>query len=98
MRSRGFEIDTTYQPIRRLTLNFNGSLNDTKYTEYRNAPAPSNISIPTGVNTQDLSGERVYGVPKWIANFNFRYDLQEKTTGNRMFQAAMHGVTGRMAL
>ena len=78
VRSRGFEIDTTYQPIRRLTLNFNGSLNDTKYTEYRNAPAPSNISIPTGVNTQDLSGERVYGVPKWSANFNFRYDLQEK--------------------
>lgn len=77
VRSRGIELDATYQPIRRLTLNFNGSLNDTTYTEYKNAPAPSNISIPTGVNTQDLSGERVYGVPKWIANFNFRYDLAE---------------------
>jgi iron complex outermembrane receptor protein len=77
VRSRGFEIDATLQPIQRLRINVNGALNDTRYTEYYNAPAPSNISIPTGVNTQDLSGQRVYAVPRWTANLNFRYDFKE---------------------
>ncbi|MFT4020890.1 MAG: TonB-dependent receptor [Acinetobacter sp.] len=78
VRSRGAEIDATFQPARQFTVNFNGSLNDTTYTKYQNAPSPSSVSIPTGTAMQDLSGQRVYGVPKWVANLNFRYDLQEK--------------------
>lgn len=78
VRSRGAEIDLSYQPIRHLTLNLNGSWNDTIYTEYNNAPAPSALSIPNNQAFQDLSGQRVYGVPEWIVNFNFRYDLAER--------------------
>ncbi|MFU8926980.1 TonB-dependent receptor [Acinetobacter puyangensis] len=76
VRSRGAEIDATIRPIQGLTVNVNGSWNDAKYTKYEGAPAPSAVSIPTGVAYQDLTGERVYGVPEWIANVNFRYDLK----------------------
>ncbi|MFU8925699.1 TonB-dependent receptor [Acinetobacter puyangensis] len=78
VRSRGAEIDATIRPIQGLTVNVNGSWNDAKYTKYEGAPAPSSVSIPTGVAYQDLTGERVYGVPEWIANVNFRYDLKHK--------------------
>ncbi|MCE1270659.1 MAG: TonB-dependent receptor [Acinetobacter sp.] len=77
VRSQGAEIDATFQPVKGLTLNLNGSWNDAKYTEYKNAPSPVSISIPTGVVSQDLTGKRVYGVPEWIANFNFRYDAKK---------------------
>lgn len=78
VRSRGAEIDATIRPIPGLTVNVNGSWNDAKYTQYEGAPAPSSVSIPTGVAYQDLTGQRVYGVPEWIANVNFRYDLKSK--------------------
>ncbi|OUY07862.1 TonB-dependent receptor [Acinetobacter populi] len=78
VRSRGAEIDATIRPIPGLTVNVNGSWNDAKYTKYEGAPAPSSVSIPTGVAYQDLTGQRVYGVPEWIANVNFRYDLKSK--------------------
>lgn len=77
VRSRGVEIDATIQPIKGLSINVNGSWNDAKYTEYKNAPAPVSLSIPTGISTQDLTGKQVYGVPEWIANLNFRYDAQK---------------------
>ncbi|MFU8925706.1 TonB-dependent receptor [Acinetobacter puyangensis] len=77
VQSRGIEIDATAQPIKGLTLNFNGSLNDTRYQSYKNAPVSAFASIVTAANSQDLTGQRVYGVPKWSANFNFRYDLAD---------------------
>lgn len=77
VRSRGVEVDATIRPIQGLSINVNGSWNDAIYSQYKNAPAPANISIPTGVAYQDLTGQRVYGVPEWIANFNFRYDAKK---------------------
>ncbi|AOA59727.1 TonB-dependent receptor [Acinetobacter larvae] len=80
VRSRGVEIDATLRPIKGLAVNVNASWNDAKYTQYQGAPAAATLAIPSGINYQDLTGQRVYGVPAWVANLNFHYDFELKNS------------------
>ncbi|MCH4247177.1 MAG: TonB-dependent receptor [Acinetobacter populi] len=85
IRTRGFEVDASYQPIQGLTLNLNTSWNDAIYTKYSDAPNSASASSLTGISYQDLTNERVYAVPEWTANFNFIYELKEKNSWQPYF-------------
>lgn len=76
VRSRGVEFEATALPIQGLTLNFNGSWNDVRYTDYKDAPCPPEVSLANATATCDLSGHQVVGASKYIANFNGQYKWQ----------------------
>jgi iron complex outermembrane receptor protein len=76
VRSRGLEFEATALPVRGLTLNFNGSWNDVRYTEYDDAPCPPEVSLANAAATCDLSGHQVVGASKYIANLNGQYKWQ----------------------
>ncbi|MDP5532203.1 TonB-dependent receptor [Pseudomonas aeruginosa] len=74
VRSRGLEFDATALPLRGLTLNFNGSYNDVTYLSFKDAPCPAEVSTRPGAPSScDLTGQRVVGASKWIANLNGEY-------------------------
>ncbi len=70
VRSRGVEADLTALVARGLTLGANGSFNDVRYREYKNAPCP-----PERAGTScDLSGRAaLVNAPRWIGNLNAQY-------------------------
>ncbi|WP_330114965.1 TonB-dependent receptor [Pseudomonas sp. JS3066] len=76
VRSRGLEFEATALPVRGLTLNFNGSWNDVRYTDYKDAPCPPEVSLANPVATCDLTGHQVVGASKYIANLNGEYKWQ----------------------
>ncbi|MDF0734160.1 TonB-dependent receptor [Pseudomonas entomophila] len=76
VRSRGLEFEATAVPLRGLTVNFNGSWNDVRYTEYDDAPCPPEVSLANAAATCDLSGHQVVGASKYIANLNAQYKWQ----------------------
>ncbi len=70
VRSRGFEADLAWQPIRQ--LGFTGALafTDATYRDYPNGPTPVEALNPTtaqpgGTPLQNMGGQRLAGVPKW---------------------------------
>ncbi|HFZ2424285.1 TPA: TonB-dependent receptor [Pseudomonas aeruginosa] len=74
VRSRGLEFEATALPLRGLTLNFNGSYNDVTYLSFKDAPCPAEVSTRPGAPSScDLTGQRVVGASKWIANLNGEY-------------------------
>ncbi len=74
VRSRGLEFEATALPLRGLTLNFNGSYNDVTYLSFKDAPCPAEVSPRPGAPSScDLTGQRVVGASKWIANLNGEY-------------------------
>ncbi len=74
VRSRGLEFEATALPLRGLTLNFNGSYSDVTYLSFKDAPCPAEVSTRPGAPSScDLTGQRVVGASKWIANLNGEY-------------------------
>ncbi|TEL80625.1 TonB-dependent receptor [Pseudomonas aeruginosa] len=74
VRSRGLEFEAAALPLRGLTLNFNGSYNDVTYLSFKDAPCPAEVSTRPGAPSScDLTGQRVVGASKWIANLNGEY-------------------------
>ncbi|HHM4557128.1 TonB-dependent receptor [Pseudomonas aeruginosa] len=74
VRSRGLEFEAIALPLRGLTLNFNGSYNDVTYLSFKDAPCPAEVSTRPGAPSScDLTGQRVVGASKWIANLNGEY-------------------------
>ncbi|MCO2449085.1 TonB-dependent receptor [Pseudomonas aeruginosa] len=74
VRSRGLEFEATALPLRGLTLNFNGSYNDVTYLSFKDASCPAEVSTRPGAPSScDLTGQRVVGASKWIANLNGEY-------------------------
>ncbi|WPP02215.1 TonB-dependent receptor [Pseudomonas sp. HR96] len=74
VRSRGLELDSSWRPVRGLTLNANGSWNDVRYLSYDSAPCPAEVALQAGAPAScDLSGHAVVGASKWIFNSNASY-------------------------
>lgn len=98
VRSRGLELEATALPIRGLTLNFNGSYNDVTYLSFKDAPCPAEISTQPGAPaTCDLTGQRVVGASKWIANLNGEYawnlddGIRPYVTGSYSYRSEAEG-------
>ena len=73
IRQQGLEFDVAARPAPELTLSASGTLLDSKYTDFRNAPP-----LPGVAGTQDLTGRRVSLSPKWqgtaAADYQHRFD------------------------
>ncbi len=89
VRSRGLELDSTWRPLRGLTLSANGSWNDVRYMTYDDAPCPAEVALRPGAPAScDLSGHEVVGASKWIFNTSASYQwnldngLQPYVNGN----------------
>jgi iron complex outermembrane receptor protein len=89
VRSRGLELDSTWRPLRGLTLSANGSWNDVRYMTYDDAPCPAEVALRPGSPAScDLSGHEVVGASKWIFNTSASYQwsldngLQPYVNGN----------------
>lgn len=98
VRSRGLEFEATALPIRGLTLNFNGSYNDVTYLSFKDAPCPAEVSTqPNAPATCDLTGQRVVGASKWIANLNGEYawnlddGIRPYVTGSYSYRSEAEG-------
>jgi iron complex outermembrane receptor protein len=80
VKTRGVEIELELQRAAGLDFRFSGSLNDAKYTGYRNAPcsaeslyAAGNLSPGQHGFTCDLTGQRLVGAPEFILNPDASY-------------------------
>lgn len=98
VRSRGLEFEATALPLRGLTLNFNGSYNDVTYLSFKDAPCPAEVSTqPNAPATCDLTGQRVVGASKWIANLNGEYawnlddGIRPYVTGSYSYRSEAEG-------
>jgi len=70
VRSRGLELDTSFVVARGFTLGANGSFNDVKYKEYRNAPCPSERP---GAFCDLSDRAALVNAPRWIGNLSAQY-------------------------
>ncbi|HZV08227.1 MAG TPA: TonB-dependent receptor, partial [Novosphingobium sp.] len=92
VRARGIEVDGDWKVLPGLTLSFNGSFNDTRYSSYHNAPCPVG-----GASVCDLTGRRVYQSPKWVGNaiLDYRFDAGHEVTpyfvARYAYRSAMYG-------
>ncbi|MCP3732254.1 TonB-dependent receptor [Sphingomonas sp. MG17] len=60
VRSRGFEADVTFRPVRPITFTGNVSYLDAEYLSFPGAPAPAG-----GTGTQNLTGRTPANAPRW---------------------------------
>ena len=95
-RLRGGEVQLTINPASGLNIRLGGSYIDAKYDSFPNAQAF--VPRPTGGNVAvitDLSGNRLYKVPKWsgIAGFDYTADLSR---GSSLTFAASASYTGKV--
>ena len=67
--SKGVEVDATLRLNDYFDLSANGSIIDAKYTSYPNAPCAVGAVAPC-----DLTDERLFQAPKYIANATLRYE------------------------
>ena len=98
VRSRGLELESILVPIQGLTLNLNGSYNDVRYTSYKDAPCPPEVSFQAGAPAScDLTGHQVVGASKYIANANGEYKwnwdngLEEYVTASYAYRSKAVG-------
>jgi len=85
VRSRGVELDGSYEITPELTFSANGSWIDATYSSYPNAPCPVGKTAPC-----DLTGERLFQSPEYIANATVRYErpLRDDVLGYGLVQYA----------
>ncbi|EPL06043.1 TonB-dependent receptor [Pseudomonas sp. CF161] len=77
MRSRGLETNLTLKPVEGLSINFNGTLLDNQYLDFKDAKCPPEVTLaPRPPNSCDMSGERVFRSPKVTYNLSSRYEWQ----------------------
>ncbi|MDR6677607.1 TonB-dependent receptor [Pseudomonas oryzihabitans] len=98
VRSRGAEAEISWRPLRGLTLNLNGSFNDVRYTDYRDAPCAPEVAFRAGAPAScDLTGHQVVGASRWIFNANGVYQWhldngwQPYVTGSYAFRSRAVG-------
>lgn len=98
VRSRGAEAEISWRPLRGLTLNLNGSFNDVRYTDYRDAPCPPEVAFQVWAPAScDLTGHAVVGASRWIFNANGVYQWhldngwQPYVTGSYAFRSRAVG-------
>jgi iron complex outermembrane receptor protein len=85
VRSRGLELEGSFDITPDLTFSANGSYIDATYTSYPNAPCAVGKVAPC-----DLTGQRLYQSPKYITNVSLRYqrDLAQDVRGYALLSYA----------
>ena len=65
VRSRGIEADLAFAASEWLSFTASAAYTDARYITYANAPQRPELAIPGTLQIQDLSGQRLPGVPKF---------------------------------
>jgi len=65
VRSRGIEADLAFAASEWLSFTASAAYTDARYISYANAPQRPELAIPGTLQIQDLSGQRLPGVPKF---------------------------------
>ena len=98
VRSRGAELDVQARPLKGLALGFNTSFTDATYLSYDKAPCPAEVANLAGAPSScSLSGARVAGVPRWIANLWAQYqrhigdNVDHYLSGNYAWRSSARG-------
>lgn len=80
VRTRGVESELQFRPVQGLSLDFTGSFNDAKYTDYAGAPCSAEALLAAGnLNpgqngfSCNLTGKQLVGAPSWILNPAIQY-------------------------
>ena len=68
--ARGIEAEATLNLMQGLSLDLNGSYNDSHYTAYTNGPCPLGVA-----GVCNLTGRPVYESPKWVENATVQYEF-----------------------
>ncbi|HEX7854221.1 MAG TPA: TonB-dependent receptor [Sphingobium sp.] len=88
VRSRGFEADFSYAPTRNFSFNASASYTDATYRDYRNAPqAVERLNISA---VQDLSGQRLPGIPEFAWTVGADGNLPVVGFGGREIELYAH--------
>lgn len=89
VRSRGFEADFIYAPTRLVSLSASAAYVDATYLDYRNAQqAVENLNLGS---LQDLTGERLAGVPKFTWTLGADVAQPLGSWGRRGVELYAHG-------
>jgi len=72
-RSQGVEVALRAQPLERLDVVLSGVVNDARYTNYRHALCPSEVTA----TYCDLTGARVFNAPKQVLALSSRYNWEQ---------------------
>jgi len=76
VRLRGIEWDSSFRPNPRLNVYFNGAFTDAKYTDFKNAPCPPELSGgSTSPASCDISGQILPGISKWALSWGGEFNL-----------------------
>lgn len=88
VRSRGAEADLYFSPTQNFSFNASASYTDAEYVRYENAPqAVENLNV---AQVQNLSGERLPGIPKFAWNIGADGWLPVGILGDRELEAYAH--------
>ncbi|MGZ8183298.1 MAG: TonB-dependent receptor [Methylobacter sp.] len=68
---RGVELETNWQATQGLSFFLNGSFNHAVYTDFKNAPCPSELNA--GGRSCDQTGLQIPNAPKFTANYGVDY-------------------------
>jgi iron complex outermembrane receptor protein len=92
VRSRGVEGDLTFAVSPNFSVTTSGTYTDAEYVKYENAPqAVENLNLPgTSAQIQDLSGERLPGIPKFAWSIGADGWLPLGVLGDRELEAYGH--------
>ncbi len=71
---RGLEIDGRIQLTERLSLSGSGTLSNSEYASYKNAPPPPELTYAGAPLSVDLSGKQLAFAPRYSGNLSVRYD------------------------
>lgn len=88
VRSRGIEGDLTVEATENLRFNASGTYTDARYVTYTNAPQA--IERLNESATQDLSGEKLPGVPTWAWTVGADGNLPIGALGDRDLKLYAH--------
>lgn len=82
VRSQGVELEAQYRPLSSLSVNLAAGWNDARYTSFRSAPCPPELSTQSSC---DFTGRRIFGAPPWNASGALVYEVPVGTIGLRLF-------------
>lgn len=93
--SKGVEVESSWRPVRNVTISLDGSYNDARYRSFPNGPCP--YENPGTATVCDLTGKPVAGAPKWIASLTASYehpltqDVSGYVTGEYNYRSSYFG-------
>lgn len=73
IRARGIEIDSSYSPVRNLTLGAGFSYNRAVYQDWHTATCPNELNVSSSTAVCDNTGKQIVAAPKFVGTLSIDY-------------------------